>query len=166
MTTFDFAPLYRSTVGFDHLSSLLDAVNQRERTQPGYPPYNIERLDQDRYRITMAVAGFVQDELDIQSERQTLTVRGAKADEDEGRNYMHRGIATRNFERVFELADHVKVTAAKLESGLLHIELMREIPEAMKPRSIPIDSTDGRLINVDKNDDSSVKESKSANKAA
>jgi molecular chaperone IbpA len=139
MRTLDFAPLYRSTIGFDHLSSLLDAVTQREQNQPSYPPYNIERMDSDQYRITMAVAGFIPDELDIQSEQQTLTVRGRKSEDDnEQRNYLHQGIAARSFERVFQLADHVKVVAATIENGLLHIDLEREIPETMKPRQIPI----------------------------
>lgn len=148
MRTLDFAPLYRSTIGFDHLGSLLDAVAQREQNQPSYPPYNIERLDKDQYRISMAVAGFMPDELDIQSEKQTLTVRGRKSEEDgNGRTYLHQGIAARSFERVFQLADHVKVVAANLENGLLHIDLEREVPEAMKPRRIPIGAT-GNLLDT------------------
>lgn len=150
MRTLDFSPLYRSTVGFDHLSSLLNTVSQREQSQPTYPPYNIERLDEDQYRITMAVAGFVQDELDIQSEQQSLTVKGVKAADTEQRNYLHQGIGARNFERRFQLAEHVKVRAAHLENGLLHIELAREIPETMKPRSIPINSTDAKLIDIER----------------
>jgi len=147
MRTFDFTPLYRSTIGFDHLTSLLDAVTQREQSQPSYPPYNIELLEKDKYRITMAVAGFVENELDIQSEKQTLTVRGKKAEEgDKQRNYLHQGIAGRNFERVFQLADHVKVTGASLNNGLLDIELAREIPEAMKPRQIAINGKAPQLI--------------------
>ncbi|MDT8429269.1 MAG: Hsp20 family protein [Pseudomonadales bacterium] len=140
MRTFDFAPLYRSTIGFDHLSSLLDSISQREQSQPSYPPYNIELIDKDKYRITMAVAGFVDAELNIQSEQQTLTVRGKKEESETERNYLHQGIAARDFERVFQLADHVKVTSASLENGLLHIELVREVPEAMKPRQISIGS--------------------------
>lgn len=138
MRTFDFAPLYRSTVGFDHLSQLLDSIAQREQNQPSYPPYNIERLGADDYRISMAVAGFTDNELKIQSEHQTLKVRGEKADDSTERQYLHQGIAARNFERVFQLADHIKVVNAHLENGLLHIELRREVPEAMKPRQIPI----------------------------
>ena len=145
MRTVDFAPLYRSTIGFDHLSSLLDAVTQREQNQPSYPPYNIERLDKDKYRITMAVTGFTSRELDIQSEQQTLTVRGRKEEDSTERNYLHQGIAARNFERVFQLADHVKVINANIENGLLHIELEREIPETMKPRQIPIGVNDNLL---------------------
>jgi molecular chaperone IbpA len=147
MRSFDFSPLYRSTVGFDHLSSLLNSVTQREQNQPTYPPYNIERLEDDQYRISMAVAGFVQDEIDIQSENQSLLVKGNKATDSVRRNYLHQGIAARNFERRFQLAEHVKVTAARLENGLLHIDLVREIPEAMKPRSIPING-EPKLVDV------------------
>ncbi len=146
MRTLDFAPLYRSTVGFDHLSQLLDSIVQREQNQPSYPPYNIERLDKDQYRITMAVAGFTQDELSIQSEQQTLKVIGKKQADDKSRTYLHQGIAARNFERAFQLADHVKVIDAQLENGLLHIELEREVPEAMKPRQIPIGRAEDKLI--------------------
>ncbi|MCB1648044.1 MAG: Hsp20 family protein [Pseudomonadales bacterium] len=146
MRNFDFAPLYRSTIGFDHLTSLLDSVTQREQSQPSYPPYNIELLGKDQYRITMAVAGFVDEELQIHSERQTLTVRGKKAEDSKARNYLHQGIAGRNFERVFQLADHVKVTGATLENGLLNIDLVREIPEAMKPRQIAINGKAPELI--------------------
>ena len=152
MRNFDFSPLYRTTVGFDHLSGLLDAVSRNDAANSSYPPYNIERLDGDRYQITMAVAGFSESELDIQSERQTLTVRGTKAADTEKRDFLHQGIAARNFERRFQLADHVEVTSAQLANGLLHIELVREIPEAMKPRSIPIGNGDSRLIDVDKRD--------------
>ena len=123
MTRFDFSPLYRTTVGFDHLSSLLDAVTRNDNAGSGYPPYNIELLDKDSYRITMAVAGFAEDDLDIQVESEELTVRGRKTEENGDR---------------FRLAEHVKVNNASLENGLLHIDLVREIPEAMKPRSIPI----------------------------
>lgn len=146
MRNIDFAPLYRSAVGFDHLSQLLDAVTQREQNQPSYPPYNIERLDKDQYRITMAVAGFTQDELTIESELQSLKVRGEKAAEQTERQYLHQGIAARNFERVFQLADHIRVVSANLENGLLHIELQRQIPEAMKPRQIPIGAASEKLI--------------------
>ena len=144
MTTFDFAPLYRSTVGFDHLASLLDSVTSSERNQPAYPPYNIELLEQDKYRITMAVAGYDQNEISITSENNTLTVAASKADkgnDEKRRTYLHQGIAERNFKRQFKLADHVKVVAASLNNGLLHIQLEREIPEAMKPRSIPINDS-------------------------
>lgn len=155
MRTFDFSPLYRTTVGFDHLSSLLDAVNQRDANVNAYPPYNIELLDKDTYQITMAVAGFVEDELDLQSEKQVLTVKGTKAAEQDAgeRKYLHQGIAARNFERRFNLADHVEVTGAKLSNGLLYINLVREIPEAMKPKKIAITNAKGKLIDVDKQRD-------------
>lgn len=145
MRTLDFAPLYRSAIGFDHLSQLMDSIVQREQNQPSYPPYNIERLDKDQYRITMAVAGFTEAELDIQSEQQKLTVKGQKSADDKERQYLHQGIAGRNFERVFQLAEHIRVEAANLENGLLHIDLKREVPEAMKPRQIQIAGAD-RLI--------------------
>jgi molecular chaperone IbpA len=146
MRTIDFAPLYRSTIGFDHLSQMLDSVAQRDQSQPSYPPYNIERLDKDEYRITMAVAGFTQKELNIQSEEQTLKVRGERAEDTSERQYLHQGIAARNFERVFQLAEHVKVVSAAIENGLLHIELRREVPETMKPRQIPIGVVSEKLI--------------------
>lgn len=148
MRNLDFSPLYRSTVGFDHLSSLLDAVNRSDNNSNGYPPYNIELLEKDQYRITMAVAGFAQDELDIQTEKQTLTVKGRKEEEQVDRNFLHRGIAARNFERRFQLADHVKVLNARIEHGMLHIDLAREIPEAEKPKKISISNGENKLIDV------------------
>ena len=144
MRNIDLTPFYRSFIGFDHLASLLDAAARNEK-QPSYPPYNIELLDADKYRITMAVAGFTPDELAIQSENQTLTIKGTKASRDEQKNYLYQGIAERNFERKFQLGDHVRVTGASLDNGLLHIDLQREIPEALKPRKIEINS--GNLIN-------------------
>ncbi len=141
MTTFDFAPLYRSTVGFDNLASLLDSITNADRNQPAYPPYNIELLEQDKYRITMAVSGFTEDEISLTSENNTLTVAAAKPEkvgDPSKRTYLHQGIAERNFRRQFRLAEHVKVTGASLSNGLLNIELQREIPEAMKPRQIPV----------------------------
>ncbi|MDE0982254.1 MAG: Hsp20 family protein [Gammaproteobacteria bacterium] len=151
MRTLDFAPLYRSTVGFDHLSSLLDSVNRGETNQTSYPPYNIELTDKDQYQITMAIAGFEEGELDIQTEKGTLTVVGQKAGEEAtGRNYLHQGIAARNFERRFQLADHVEVTTARMAHGLLYIELVREIPEAMKPKKITIGSEQAALIDINK----------------
>ncbi|MCI5106093.1 MAG: Hsp20 family protein [Pseudomonadales bacterium] len=148
MRNFDFSPLYRTTVGFDHLSSLLDAVNRSESGNTAYPPYNIERLEKDQYRITMAVAGFVQEELDIQTEKGTLTVKGSKQADEVERDFLHQGIAARNFERRFQLADHVEVSGARLENGMLHIDLLREIPEADKPKSIPINGGDSKLIDM------------------
>ena len=144
MRNLDFTPLYRSAIGFDRMASLLDTMTTSEQSQPAYPPYNIELTGDDSYRISMAVAGFEQSELDIQVEQNRLTVSGKKSEEDEQRNFLHRGIAARNFERRFQLADHVKVTDAKLANGLLHIELVREIPEAMKPRKVEIST--GNLL--------------------
>ena len=151
MRTLDFSPLYRSTVGFDYLSSLLDSVNRGDANQPSYPPYNIELLETDKYQITMAVAGFEEAELDIQTEKGTLTVAGQKSGEEvTGRNYLHQGIAARNFERRFQLADHVEVTGARMDHGLLYIDLVREIPEAMKPKKITIGSEQAAFIDVNK----------------
>jgi molecular chaperone IbpA len=138
MRPVDFAPLYRSTVGFDRLFDLLDSVTGFDQASPGYPPYNIERLGENDYRITMAVAGFSQDEIRVDLKEQTLTVAGAKKPEDKERQYLHRGIAARNFERRFQLADHVEVKGADLQNGLLHVELVRNVPERLKPRTIAI----------------------------
>jgi len=148
MTTFDFSPLYRSAVGFDHLASLLDSISTSERTASSYPPYNIELLKEDAYRITMAVAGFSDDDIAIEVENNTLTVSSTREDDskDNARNYLHRGIAERNFRRQFKLADHIKVTGASMENGLLHVDLVREIPEAMKPRQIAINGKSRRLL--------------------
>ncbi|WP_018181412.1 Hsp20 family protein [Kaistia granuli] len=141
MRTFDLSPLYRSTVGFDRLFSLLDQSTGVEAGVPGYPPYNIERTGENAYRITMAVAGFGESELSIESRENTLTVKGEKKVEDgKDAEVLYRGIAARSFERRFQLADHVEVKGARLENGLLHVELVREIPEAMKPRTIAITS--------------------------
>ena len=150
MRKLDFAPLYRSTVGFDHLSSLLETVNRSDSSTQTYPPYNIELLEQDKYRITMAVAGFTSEELDIQTEQETLTVKGRRDNDGLGHNYLHRGIAARNFERRFQLADHIEVLGARLEHGLLHIDLIREVPEAMKPKRIPIGDGSGKWIDINK----------------
>ncbi|MEJ2531057.1 MAG: Hsp20 family protein [Halioglobus sp.] len=138
MTSIDLSPLYRSSIGFDRLASVLDSALRTDNVAPGYPPYNIEVLEEDRYAITLAVAGFDRSELDIQVEKGVLSVRGQKADERE-RRYLHKGIANRAFERKFDLADHVEVTGADLTNGLLTIRLVREVPEAMKPRTIAID---------------------------
>lgn len=135
MRGFDFSPLYRSTVGFDQLQSLLDSVTQD--TAPTYPPYNIERTSENDYRITVAVAGFGQDDLDIEVKQNVLTISGKRAESEET-NYLYRGIAGRSFERRFQLADHVEVSGAHLENGLLHVDLVRRVPEALKPRRIEI----------------------------
>jgi len=146
MTTIDFTPLFRSAIGFDRLASALESAY---RSEPGgYPPYNIEVTGQDKYRISMAVAGFARTDLNIQVKESILTVSGSRKEDDSEKNrrYLYRGIATRNFERQFQLADYVKVVDARLEDGLLHIDLVREIPEAMKPRSIAIRTDEGRVI--------------------
>ena len=140
MRTFDLAPLYRSTVGFDRLFSLLDQVSGFDGSAPGYPPYNIERTGENAYRISVAVAGFSEDELSIVAKENTLTIRGdkqTKTDDKQG-SVLYQGIAARAFERAFQLADHVEVKGARLENGLLHVDLTREVPEAKKPRQIPI----------------------------
>lgn len=135
-TVLDFSPFWRSSIGFDRVLGLLDEVTRRDASDT-YPPYNIEKTGEDAYRITLAVAGFTPDELSITSEADLLTVSGKKA-ESQDRQYLHQGIATRGFERQFRLADYVKVSGAKLEQGLLVINLVREVPEAMKPRRIEI----------------------------
>lgn len=138
MRQIDFAPLYRSTVGFDRLFDLLDAAPGFDAAVPAYPPYNIERLGENEYRITMAVAGFSEDELKLDVKEQTLTVRGEKKAEEKERQFLHRGIATRAFERRFQLADHVEIKGADLKDGLLHVDLVRNVPERLKPRTIAI----------------------------
>jgi molecular chaperone IbpA len=143
-STIDFSPLYHSAIGFDRMANLLDSVARDAK--PSYPPYNIERLDENDYRITMAVAGFTEDDLEITSEQNTLVISGRQQEESDDRNFLYRGIAGRNFERKFQLAEHVKVTAARLENGLLHVDLVREIPEAMKPRKIAIDGGRGSTL--------------------
>ena len=135
MRTYDFSPLYRSTVGFDRLFDLLDHAG---RVEPNWPPYDIEKLGETEYRITMAVAGFAPDEIELVQKETSLLVAGQKRGSEEGRQYLHRGIAARAFKQTFNLADHVKVNEARLENGLLTIALVREVPEAMKPRRIAI----------------------------
>ena len=156
MRNLDLSPLYRSAIGFDRMASLLDAMTTSEQKQPAYPPYDIELTGEDSYRISMAVAGFSPSELDIQVEQNHLTVCGKKPEDKDPRNFLHRGIAARNFERRFQLADHVKVTDAKLANGLLHIELVREIPEAMKPRKIEISEGGNLLSHSDKTQDAAT----------
>ena len=138
MRTFDLTPLFRSTVGFDRLAQMLDATARLDEQTFSYPPYNIEKLGDDAYRITMAVAGFGPENLEIVAKDRTLTVAGKATQEPAAVQYLHRGVAGRAFERRFELADFVQVKAASLDNGLLHIELVREVPEAMKPRTIAI----------------------------
>lgn len=155
MRSFDFAPLYRSTVGFDQIANLMDRVLTAEGTTPSYPPYNIEKLDDDSYRISIAVAGFSDADLSVEVREKSLIVSARKADEDGERTYLHRGIATRAFERRFHLADHVIVTGASHADGMLHIELERQVPEALKPRQIQI-ASDRAAIEKDVVDAKSV----------
>jgi molecular chaperone IbpA len=146
MRPIDLSPLYRSTVGFDRLFDLIDSVAGVDQTAAGYPPYNIERLGENEYRITMAVAGFSQDELRVDVKEQALSVTGAKKPDEKARNFLHRGIAARNFERRFQLADHVEVRGADLQNGLLHIDLVRNVPERLKPRSIAIGKAEPKQV--------------------
>ncbi len=138
MRAFDPTPLYRATVGFDRIADMLDRVLSNEVAEPTYPPYNIEKTGEHAYRISLAVAGFTADELNVEVKENALVIAARKAEEREERTYLHRGIATRAFERRFQLADHVKVTGATHADGMLHIDLAREIPEALKPRRIEI----------------------------
>jgi molecular chaperone IbpA len=137
MPTFDFSPLYRSTVGFDRLMHVLDEATSIDASAPNYPPYNIEKTGDNAYRITMAMAGFTSDEINIVAQPNSLVVSGRKKDEPKA-EYLHRGIATRAFERRFDLADYIRVQDATLADGLLHVELVRDVPEALKPRTIKI----------------------------
>jgi molecular chaperone IbpA len=149
MRTFDLSPLFRSSVGFDRMSRLLDAAQRVDESAPSYPPYNIEKSGENEYRITMAVAGFGEADLDVTTKENSLVVRGKIAGaEAENGKYLHRGIATRAFERRFELADFIKASGARLENGLLHIDLVREVPEAMKPRSIKIEGGESSATKV------------------
>ena len=147
MRTFDLAPLYRATVGFDQIADLMDRVTAAEQGKT-YPPYNIEKTGDDAWRITVAVAGFSQDDLTVEVREQTLIVAAKKSGEEGERQYLHRGIATRAFERRFHLADHVRVTGAEQADGLLHIDLVKEIPEALKPRRIEIAGGASRAANL------------------
>ncbi|MEQ8936903.1 MAG: Hsp20 family protein [Amphiplicatus sp.] len=143
MRSYDLTPLYRNSVGFDRVFDLLDQVGKVEAG--GYPPYNIERLAENDYRITLAVAGFGEDELEIVAQENLLTVTGKRPEGDDGRAFLHQGIAGRSFERRFQLAEHVTVSGASLVNGLLNVELKREVPEAKKPRRIAINGANGRI---------------------
>ena len=145
MRSFDFAPLYRATVGFDRIADLMDRALSADVAHPTYPPYNIEKTGTDAYRISVAVAGFAPDELSVEVKDASLHVTARKAPETDAKTYLHRGIATRAFERRFALADHVRVTGADHSHGMLHIDLVREMPEALKPRRIEI----GRVADVE-----------------
>ena len=151
MRNFDLSPLYRSTVGFDRLAGMLDQIMASDTAAPGYPPYNIEKTGEDAYRISIAVAGFGENDLNVEVKDAQLTVTAKKAEQkDEPKPvYLHRGIAERGFERRFQLADHVRVSGAELVNGLLHIDLVREVPEALKPRSIAIRSAAGKKQTIE-----------------
>lgn len=138
MNAIDFSPLYRSSVGFDRLASLIDQSMRHDHAVSGYPPYNIELVDENQYAITLAVAGFEEADLELQVENGVLSVRGSKSGDDKKRHFLYQGIATRSFERKFNLADYVEVKGAELTNGMLTIRLVKEIPEAMKPRTIAI----------------------------
>ncbi|HHC30002.1 MAG TPA: Hsp20 family protein [Rhodobacterales bacterium] len=151
MRNFDLTPLYRATVGFDQLAEMMDRVFEKDVSRESYPPYNIEKTGDDAWRITVAVAGFTDDDLSVEVKDQTLYISAQKAGDEEEHAYLHRGIATRAFERRFALAEHVRVTGAVHENGLLHIDLVREVPEALKPRRIEIASAkdiDAKAIEV------------------
>ncbi len=166
MTRFDFTPYRRTTVGFDRLFDLLEN-NGRSQQGDNYPPFNIERGSDDQYRITLAVAGFKSDEIDITAQQNLVVISGKKATEEtEGRDFVHVGIANRNFERRFELADFVRVDGAKLEDGLLVVDLVREVPEAMKPKKIAINGADAKLAVVDNNAGDSHDADKAENSVA
>ena len=142
MRNFDLAPLYRATVGFDQIADLMDRVLSDTASTPSYPPYNIEKIADDAWRISIAVAGFSEDDLSVEVRENALYVSARKATEDEGKTYLHRGIANRSFERRFALAEHVQVTGASHVNGMLHIDLVREVPEALKPRRVAIAAGD------------------------
>ena len=148
MRSFDFAPLYRATVGFDQIADLMDRVSTNDVSQSNYPPYNIEKTTEDGYRISIAVAGFSENDLAIEVKENTLYVSARKPKTANDSIYLHRGIATRAFDRKFHLADHVRATAASHSDGMLHIDLVRELPEALKPKRIEINSKDPLQVGV------------------
>ena len=149
MRTYDFAPLYRATVGFDRVADMLDRVMTQDASQSTYPPYNIEKLDENSYRISVAVAGFSDADLNVEQREHQLVVAAKREKDEDARSYLHRGIATRAFEKRFQLADHVRVTGAVAEHGMLHIDLVREVPEALKPRRIEIGAGNAKAIEAD-----------------
>ena len=148
MRTFDFSPLFRSTIGFDGMANLLESALRADEGAPSYPPYNIEKTGENAYRLSMAVAGFGEEDITITAQDNTLVVSGKLAKSDEDRKFLYRGIAGRAFERRFELAEHIRVAGASLVNGLLHVELVKEVPEAMKPRTIKIQSSNGKQPTV------------------
>ena len=148
MRTIDFSPLFRHSVGFERMQRLLDASARMESSAPSYPPYNIEQMGEDAYRISLAVAGFNEQDLDVTVEENTLVVTGKLAEDSEDKTFLHRGIAGRAFERRFELADHIKVVGGSLVNGLLNIDLDREIPEESRPRKIVIETKEAKRIDT------------------
>ena len=146
MTRFDLSPLYSSTIGFDRLASLIDSIGGFEGEPAGFPPYNIEKTGDDAYRLTMAVAGFGESDLNIEVKQNSLTIAGERTSEETDRQFLHHGIAGRAFQRRFQLADYVEVKGAELKNGLLHVDLVREIPDTMKPRAINIQNKDGTQV--------------------
>jgi len=146
MRNYDFSPLFHSTIGFDRIQQLLDSVPSIDETASSYPPYNIEATGENTYRISMAVAGFAEEDLDVVAKENTLTITGKASPQDKETSFLHRGIAGRSFERRFQLADHIEVKGAHLTNGLLHVDLEREIPEALKPRSIRIETSSPKAI--------------------
>ena len=150
MTTLDLSPLYRNSIGYDRMGALLDTALRSQKAAVGFPPYDIEATGDDRYAITLAVAGFEESELDIQVEKGVLSVRGKKAEESDEKSYLYRGIANRSFERKFNLADFIEVSGADLKHGLLTVSLVKEVPEAMKPRSIEIGTSGATLEHQEK----------------
>ena len=152
MRTFDLAPLYRATVGFDQVADLMDRVMAKDAGQTNYPPFNIEKTGQDGWRVSVAVAGFSDEDLSVEVRENALLVTGSKPEEDGERTYLHRGIATRAFERRFHLADHVRVTGATHVDGMLHLDLVREVPEALKPRRIEIATSASRDVDLVESD--------------
>jgi len=169
MRNYDFTPLYRSLVGFDRMADMINAASQTSATQTSYPPYNVAQLSEDSYRIELAVAGFSQDDLEIETHQNVLTIAANKdtleASNDDGLTYLHRGIAERGFERRFQLADHVKVAAADLNNGLLVITLTREIPEALKPQRIEIGKPSSKSQKRIKKDDETLIAAKPSGKS-
>ena len=149
MRNMDLTPLYRASIGFDRIADLMDRALSSDISATTYPPYNIEKTGEDAYRISIAVAGFSADDLSVEMKEGAVIVSARKAEEDEGKTYLHRGIATRAFERKFALADHVRVTGASHVDGMLHIELVREIPEALKPRRIEIAKTAPQTVEAE-----------------
>jgi len=149
MTTIDYSPLFRNSIGFDRFVPMLDSAMHTESSKSGYPPYNIKVIEENSYAITLAVAGFTENELDIQVKSNTLTIQGHKDQSDEKRHYLYQGIAERNFERKFNLADFIEVTGAKLNNGLLTVKLSKVIPEAMKPKRIAINSNQASLNDIE-----------------